>query len=141
MDDSEIFRKMADHEKIQGLWEPKVGDQFWGVGQKELYIFVGKPAPELKQDCYVIPPSGGCHRYGFPAGRIWLPRQDQLQEMIVTDFGCNEAFNTYYLLDGFYKFLNLPKSAVELNSMERLWLAFVMNELHNLRWDGEWKEE
>ena len=65
-------------------------------------------------------------------GFTWLPRQDQLQEM-------SEYFPSTLLLNSmfwnFAKDCYLPDEA----SMEQLWLAFVMKELHNKQWTGsEW---
>lgn len=72
---------------------------------------------------------------------IWLPRQDQLQEILIADyeeigkeyndkwdrllFACNDFVNGDYF-DG--------------HSMEQLWLAFYMSEKHNKKWNGkEWE--
>jgi len=67
---------------------------------------------------------------------IWLPRQDQLQEMVrgkICD--CTDPF---CLLIDFYRFVRgLPNPAPSYtDSMEQLWLAFVMHELHGKKWDG-----
>ena len=64
---------------------------------------------------------------------IWLPRQDQLQEMVNDN-------NITALLQDFISWLskqcNLP---MHMTSMEQLWLAFVMKEKYNKTWDGkEW---
>ena len=63
---------------------------------------------------------------------IWLPRQDQLQQMIAK----------FYLLpfNTFHKFC--IKNQVEFNSMEQLWLTFVMWQKYHKIWNGEdWVEE
>lgn len=71
--------------------------------------------------------------------RIWLPRQDQLQEMVCyTKDACtisvctariNEFANNCFLKDE------------TIQSMEQLWLAFVMKEKFNKIWtDEDWKE-
>ena len=60
---------------------------------------------------------------------IWLPRQDQLQEMVhpeVTDWVKAVMLRDFlkdYCDDG--------------ASMEQLWLAFVMKEKYGKIWDGE----
>lgn len=66
---------------------------------------------------------------------IWLPHQDQLQEMVNDD-------NLTALLQDFISWLakqcNLP---MHMTSMEQLWLAFVMSEKYQKVWDGdEWIE-
>ena len=71
---------------------------------------------------------------------IWLPRQDQLQEMV-------EWTNKYQIAlfePSTYKYsLNVEDKTgvtqywVDGNSMEQLWLAFIMFELHQKHWDGK----
>ena len=67
----------------------------------------------------------------------WLPRQDQLQEMV-------KAKSVFDLMDSFYYlFLCLEENGFNFRdnyknfSMEQLWLAFVMRERHGKRWTGE----
>ena len=67
---------------------------------------------------------------------IWLPRQDQIQEMIKT--------NILDLLNKFYKYVFDDLSwmfnkdhTIKFNSMEQLWLAFYMYEKHGKIWNGE----
>ena len=66
---------------------------------------------------------------------IWLPRQDQLQEMAWKGSLLNLNIE-------FIKFLELeraPSYAANFTSMEQLWLAFVQKELHQKVWSGkEW---
>ena len=67
---------------------------------------------------------------------IWLPRQDQLQEMVG---GLSD-----YLLYRFWDFLTDKKGEYALNSysrqfksFEQLWLAFVMMKKFNKNWSPE----
>ncbi len=64
---------------------------------------------------------------------IWLPRQDQLQAMIPEDI------NHPHLLVLRFKeaICGGPCSYPGLNSMEQLWLAFVMKEKYGKVWNGE----
>ena len=80
---------------------------------------------------------------------IWLPRQDQLQEMIKQppinkDWVDNpRACELIELLVDFVdkKRENQVLTHLE-DSMEQLWLAFVMHELYSLEWNGkEWVSE
>lgn len=68
---------------------------------------------------------------------VWLPRQDQLQEMIVKVVD----YETTAELEGkFHKFL-VWLDEWDFASMEQLWLAFVMKEKYNKSWNGkEWVE-
>ena len=68
------------------------------------------------------------------AGDIWLPRQDQLQEMIL-HFG--HGHNNGGILVGLSLFSQ--EHGYNETSMEQLWLAFVMKEKHNKTWNkNEW---
>lgn len=62
----------------------------------------------------------------------WLPRQDQLQEMI-TDNG----YFRFSLIELFYRFCMNMMDILRFTSMEQLWLAFVMKTKYNKIWDGE----
>ncbi len=73
---------------------------------------------------------------------IWLPTQDQLQEMIVNSTPIGLIKVMYNRVYGAVE----PKLGFsyygKFTSMEQLWLAFVMKEKYNKIWDGEgWKEE
>ena len=63
--------------------------------------------------------------------KVWLPRQDQIQEMM----------NSYPMLF-FLRMLYLKfKPGFEPSSWEQLWLAFYMYDKHKKKWDGEkWKQ-
>jgi hypothetical protein len=85
-----------------------------------------------------------CGRFS-PELRTWLPRQDQLQEMIIIE---NAKFPVYVLERKFNTFIDHigeiyhPKIWQKFDSMEQLWLVFVMKEKFNKIWDGEtWIEE
>jgi len=61
----------------------------------------------------------------------WLPRQDQLQEMIGKHY-LRELIKIFI-----YWWDNNWQEHPEFASMEQLWLAFVMKEKYNKIWDGE----
>ena len=75
---------------------------------------------------------------------IWLPRQDQLQEMIRHKRCSQLQFEDWYSeLKRFTLFCgNLPACPENyFKSMEQLWLAFVMKEKFNKKWTGnDWKK-
>ena len=68
---------------------------------------------------------------------IWLPRQDQLQEMVInSDYAmtyCSRLWDwAGKQMSGHY--------VMKFASMEQLWLALVMKEKYNKTWNGEtWK--
>jgi len=84
--------------------------------------------------------NGDVNTFGTEKGEnIWLPRQDQLQELISKDI-CR-------LVNGFESYtsnLDSEKNgfADEYNTYEKLWLAFVMKEKYNKIWNRfkqKWK--
>ncbi len=60
---------------------------------------------------------------------IWLPRQDELQEMVKKDTETHKALITRLLNAGYLTSVDW--------SMEQLWLAFVMKTLYSKVWNGE----
>jgi hypothetical protein len=67
---------------------------------------------------------------------IWLPRQDQLQDMVVSIYSNNDI----KLLNSFSKYILKDYEKYMYCSMEQLWLAFVMKEIYNKIWsDGKWE--
>lgn len=69
---------------------------------------------------------------------IWLPRQDELQELVRHKFE-----PSCYLLVRFNAFVNGNglRDSDEI-SFESMWLMFYMYEKHGLMWDGkEWRSQ
>lgn len=131
MDDTLTYIKMCEKSEIQKMWKPKDGD-------------------------FVYHPDDGEEAFGrheFPAefrvvilsdiqtenwwqNWLWLPRQDQLQDIIIFKFGDN----TISLLKDFTQFTRVCYAHGKYYSMEQLWLAFVMKEKYQKTWNGkEWK--
>jgi hypothetical protein len=130
MDTSETYIKMCDCGEIQG---------FRGRYKWQAWDYTYASWGEAK-DVMVV--SGYCTDSGFygleagsekypddecvPLDAIWLPRQDQLQEMVMQP----------RLLQRFFVWWdNLPLFP-DYDSMEQLWLAFVMKE-KGKTWDGD----
>lgn len=116
MDTSETYIKMCDCPEIQGKWQYQRGDWYaWSEGLKWF------ACPDTADD--FIGFEGSC-------GKTWLPRQDQLQEMV--GGMCSIDLMADYL-DATYDL------GFEPESMEQLWLALVMREKYNKDWNGkEW---
>jgi hypothetical protein len=74
------------------------------------------------------------------AGSIWLPRQDQLQDMYGDYHKCLGALYWWtecHKMSGKYDYWGYDSDTFE--TMEQLWLAFVMKEKYNKVWNGdEW---
>ena len=178
MDKTETYIKMCDCPEIQGLFLEKLKTMDWeynhisviwgrkGIGGLVGTMLIREPIYGLSWEV------GNYHIYNGkirgehckhllssedPKARvIWLPRQDQLQEMIEFD-----SLEKYWVkrgihltnwhivesrLNRFYDFTmiglcrdteRLSEYCVQFTSMEQLWLAFVMKEKHSKVWDGE----
>ena len=69
---------------------------------------------------------------------IWLPRQDQWQEMVHKLREDKKQFSgNHGLLRRFAAWVD-EDSNLPCASMEQLWLAFVMKEKYDKVWDGKW---
>ena len=75
-------------------------------------------------------------------GEIWLPRQDQLQEMVEC-WTTNPVEKILRFAQGVYTYPQLEETEenqryyFKFSSMEQLWLAFVMKEKYGKTWNGE----
>ena len=73
-----------------------------------------------------------CYEY-MPDTGVWLPRQDQLQEMVEWEIPGSMTFK----MEAFCYFaMHWAKRENEGGSFEQLWLAFVMKEYGKV-WNGE----
>lgn len=73
-------------------------------------------------------------------GLVWLPRQDQLQDIL--DWEKDGTFGVV-MIDAFYNFVISSHDASPFNntksSWEKIWLEFVMYEKFGKKWNGkEW---
>lgn len=160
MDTSEVFTKMcAKATEIQAL-RPRPDDenpytpkQFDRDYVSHFYLPKEKRVEILKWDNDEKHPIIGGYN-DDEEGAIWLPHQDQLQEMVYPHPNWNpDAIHECYqkplsLLAWIYEFAyyrdnhtQKPEIIKLLNnydaSMEQLWLAFVMKEKYNKVWNGE----
>jgi len=140
MDTSKEYIKMCDRGEIQDRWEPEPGDWF-AVPHKDDYVLILYTSEFMSENGRVY---SGEDRFVYWDKCIWLPRQDQLQGMLAylflnptrqeeTDF----ITMSYY----FHRFAQRNNTMhPNLKSMDQLWLAFVMWELHKKVWTGkEWQ--
>ena len=141
MDTSETYIKMCDCEEIQKGHKWDYGD--WLIAEHGIftvgtatfgYDISNSAIPPIRSDLPIATiQQDDVDGSIFSDKLIWLPRQDQLQEMV---FGSSE-----YPLKIVTELLESQvKSSfikTHLTSMEQLWLAFVQKELHNKTWDGD----
>ena len=110
---------------IQKQWKPDFGDFFVSMSS-------GRTSP-----CQSI--VSGLEKemsYLKTIKAVWLPRQDQLQEMVIEEYAMPWdlviAFSNVLMADNSSYFDNF-------DSMEKLWLAFIMLGKHKKKWKGgEW---
>jgi len=107
-----------------------------GLGEKPLkpYHFVCG-IPDLSKQVVIDLKGNWYHIITTISEVCQLERQDQLQEMVdLTGDYDNNYPNWMLVLSNFVDFLDKPNQA---NSMEQLWLAFVMFQKFNKIWNGE----
>lgn len=126
MDKSPHYIKMCENAKVvQKQWKPEFGDFFVSMS-------LG-----LTSQCQPI--TSDLEKkvsYLKTIKAVWLPRQDQLQEMVIekyaTPWDLAIAFSNVLMGDNVSYFDNF-------DSMEKLWFAFVMLEKYKKKWkEGEW---
>jgi hypothetical protein len=68
----------------------------------------------------------------------WLPRQDQLLEMVTDKKSDQKNCKLWNLFKKYITFIlvNSDESVLDLPSWEQLWLAFVMEKKFNKIWNG-----
>lgn len=129
VDTSETYSKMCNCPEIQTGYDFSEGDYY------------AQNHPKFGYNAYVFCEEYSCMWNSLPV--IWLPRQDQLQEMVkqnVQDERCITLelcmFNAFYLQN---RGLDVSLEMKKWSSWEQLWLAFVMKEKYNKVWNGsEW---
>ena len=129
MDTSKQYIKMCEKAReVQRRWVTKEGDVYsWLETRFSVEI------PRIDRWC-----EGCAEERGLtmPNNAIWLPRQDQLQEMVGEEYAIN-------LLYDFHRFYNTKEDyPSQFTSMEQLWLAFVCKEKYQKIWKNEkWVKE
>jgi len=142
MDFSEKYIKMCQKaEEIQKEWKPKVGDWVIDVWNEKrpLVICVVRDNP----DYFYLSDQFASDKVNIYQNHIsklyWLPRQDQLQEMLKSYFAdiFSIIVNFGLWCDGTYS-LNISKNYIkQFTTMEELWLTFLMYEKYRKIWNGK----
>ncbi len=126
MDESSPYIKMCESAKvIQKQWKPEFGDFFVSMS-----LGLTSPCQSIVSDLEKKA------SYLKTIKAVRLPRQDQLQEMVIekyaTPWDLAIAFSNVLMADKTSYFDNF-------DSMEKLWLAFVLLEKYKKKWkDGAW---
>ena len=133
-----LINQCEQAEEIQKAWKPKMGD--WVSYNNTIQVLDTQPVYNEVMLYYndLIINNAICdkkieiHKHRITKDKMfYLPTQEQLQEMIKLkhDPYCGA------LLSKFYDWYN--KNYISLESMNELWLAFVMKEKYNKIWTGE----
>jgi hypothetical protein len=126
MDKSSPYIKMCESAKmIQKQWNPEFGDFFVSMS-----LDIASPCQPITSDLEKKV------SYLKTIKAVWLPRQDQLQEVVIenyaTPWDLAIAFSNVLMGDNASYF-------DKYDSMEKLWLAFIMFEKYKMKWkEGEW---
>ena len=124
MDKTETYIKMSDCEEIQKKWEPTEADFMYNFAAKKVsFIRVNRTTDRRFKN----------HSIPYNKDRFfWLPRQDQLQEML-------EPTGLQSLTWQLHQFSETEYGSrfTWPDQWEQLWLAFVLKEKWNKVWNGE----
>lgn len=153
MDTSPEYITMCEKaEEIQDDWVVHCGDYCLMKHPKDRrVVIVTEGNLELRTTNQygfgvIFPESYGDNRdYKFKDTVIWLPRQDQLQDILRYKYDTENMLVTFYAwCRGYYiegNYVVDYKSMEFFKTFEQLWLAFVMKEKYNKVWNGNnWEE-
>jgi len=128
------YPKMCDTSLIQDGWEPKVGD-WTDKGMVYTIEQVGRNLASYRLTNTVT--------MGKPYLKVqltWLPTIEQLMGMIDTIKHSGGRYTAISMIGKIERWILHSRiyKPLELGVMKprELWLAFVMHELHNLKWNG-----
>ena len=133
MDTTKIYVAMAEKsEEIQKLrtYNNPVDPNNYEPGD----FYIASSAMDSAVKNLRVCGSGGMIPFDRPV--FWMPRQDQLQEIIVGDSNFSPTYHAK-----FKQFVNNDPWARAIQyeraiTYEQLWLAFVMKEKYNKVWNG-----
>ena len=142
MDKSKKYIQMCKKaDEIQNHWEPKNGDFFWGTIEdfadedplQAVYQYF-----ECEDEYYTIIPLSydpSLKEFTDETDAVRLPTQHELQHMV--DF--ETPLDMVASFADWVKELTLTMQE-RYQTMEQLWLGFVMNKNYNKEWTGkDWK--
>lgn len=134
----EYIRMCEEATEIQEAWKPQSGDFVHSNVKEEVRILYfskhhGSP-PEV---------------YLNTLFTHWLPRQDQLQDMMIDRFQ-EHKYPLWQMMYVFNNFIACPplrhrkkyvdwlrKYVTQFTTLEQLWLAFIMERMYKKIWNGE----
>ena len=131
MDTSETYIKMCDCPEVQSEEVRSRGYQLRPPSEGDFYAY--KRYGKYKWQS-VIDYSQEHTTIGHP---IYLPRQDQIQEMMKAISKFWKNIPPYLYNERLFFWNQRQGIRGDKTSMEQLWLAFYMSEKHHKFWDGD----
>ena len=165
MDISKEYINQCDCPEIQEQWKPSEGDNFSFINEPkiikdyEIWALEKRELSDIEEWNEIIKTMGTHFVDHFIEARdcfVWLPRQEQIQEMIreyyAQEMGSKRPHDKWfpegdiglgYVFRKFTVFTTAnPLTLESAKSFEQLWLTFYIYEKHGKIWDGEkWVEE
>ena len=152
MDKSEKYIEMCKQAiEVQRLWKRDDGDFAYTDGDLDSYPQGTRIIWHSKMT------NSGYHDWDsnwyIPEGCVWLPRQDQLQEILKESHSMGTMIQDLYWFydpehfcpesDNEFRVCTCEQKGVErrthFSTIEQLWLAVVMDEIYKKEWNGiEW---
>ena len=150
MDDTKVYIKQCSMcVDIQKLYDPSKPSFLWDHSLKESYDRSRYTYKEYRI-LDIVPLADmplGLHIFtsydGYEWSCIWLPRQDELQQMVKQESDKNYDWQVQLSqLDSFVTERSVHGESFsdyscQFETWEQLWLAFVMHERYGRRWNGE----
>ncbi|RKZ19684.1 hypothetical protein DRQ17_00465 [bacterium] len=140
---TERYIKMCEKaEEIQREWKPQEGDFCIVKGYKKVFVVF----QDAGVDDFGVPCLIAGHRCLDKRQTIWLPTQEQLQEMVLewyqkkNLYDVNDSNTLFLRLRNFWMEGVYQEAILQFGTMNELLLAFVMWERYQKVWDDE-KEE
>jgi len=102
-------------------------DQYFNMCDKaeEIQEIFNKNRDKLKEISYII-----------ESGKtIWMPSQEQLQEMVKDDLR-RLCQNFFIFVRNHFQPPAMDKFNIQFTSMQQLWFAYMMKKSYNKIWDG-----
>ena len=137
MDSTDKYIRMCEQaSELQAMRKEEVSHQSGDNNNKGQYTWFSNDGGVKSIRIYIF---YGTANWETGSG-VWLPTQDQLQDMLLEDY-----LSVFDLMRNFNKFGDFEgkkhnasnKYTCFFNSLEQLWLGFYMKEVHNKLWSGD----
>ncbi|KKL11044.1 hypothetical protein LCGC14_2549790 [marine sediment metagenome] len=148
----EYILQCSKAEKIQKGWKPQTLDVIFAVGEGNILYVSDNPLywthyRGIKEHQIIKDPDGRKTAAEVWYKATWLPRQDQLQDLVKDKYLKYAKKSMFKYHEILLYHINSFSDEIRCsqikghgycydNSMEQLWLAFVMKEKYQKQWNG-----